>query len=221
MEEVIEYLDKLDVKDDSIVLLKNPDVIKWLFNGVDKIDEFRSITDKKYKSIKEKESAMKKAEDKWGKAIMKLKAPKLKFNNQWTNKFGEYLAIELYKLIGYENITKPIKMNGLLPDMEVEDYIIEVKTGTYYTSGTAHEKILGTPFKYADIPQLYGKPLKILCIGGAEMRCRNDYGNIKGKKTSKSRQKFLDFYKENGIEFISFTDILGDLIKSGKTSKSK
>jgi hypothetical protein len=59
---------------------------------------------------------------------------------------------------------------------------MEVKCGTYYTNGTAHEKILGCPFKYADIPILYSKPLKIVCIGGAEKICREQYGNLSGEK---------------------------------------
>ena len=90
----------------------------------------------------------------------------------------------------------------------IEDAIVEVKTGTFYTSGTAGEKILGCPFKYAEIPELYGKPLKILCLGCAEKVCRESYGNLPGAKCSPQKKAFLDFFRAQGIEYIGASDVL-------------
>lgn len=73
------------------------------------------------------------------------------------------------------------------------------------------EKILGCPFKYAEIPDLYGKPLKILCMGGAEKVCSERYGNLPGVKCSIQKKKFLDFFRENKIEYIGASDILTTL----------
>ena len=58
-----------------------------------------------------------------------------------------------------KNVFKPTKKNHYQPDLETE--ILEVKSQSFYTSGTAGEKILGCHFKYCEIPELYGKNLFI------------------------------------------------------------
>jgi hypothetical protein len=130
-------------------------------------------------------------------------------DKQWTNLFGEMIATELYLLMGQE-VTTPSKINHYQPDLEAEK-IIEVKTQTFYTDGTAGEKILGCPFKYAEIPILYGKPLTILCIGGAEKACREKYGNLEGNQCSPLKKEFLEFYRSKKIEYIGATDLLNHL----------
>jgi hypothetical protein len=96
-------------------------------------------------------------------------------------------------------------------EWEPDAFIIEAKAETYFTTGTAGEKILGCPFKYAEIPVLYNKPLKIICIGGAEKECREEYGNLSDLKCTPQKKKFLDFFRENGIEYIGATDIMNKL----------
>ena len=103
-------------------------------------------------------------------------------------------------------------------DYEVDDALLEVKTQTYHTSGTAGEKILGSPFKYAEIPELYSKPLRIVCIGGAERICREQYGNLVGPKCSIQKKRFIDFYKENNIEYVGATEILKAFVLKNKPS---
>lgn len=149
-------------------------------------------------------------EDKWGQTMLKVRRPDLKLDKQWTNKFGEHICEEIYILLG-KVVSKPVKREHYQPDLEVDDAIIEVKTGTFYTEGTAGEKILGCPFKYAEIPDLYGKPLKIVCVGGAERLCREKYGNLPGVKCSIQKNKFLDFFRQNRIEYIGASDILRSL----------
>ena len=180
-------------KKEGVLLLKHREVVQWLCGDLSFLPE-----------------QGKESEDKWGQEIMKERRPDLKLDKQWTNKFGEHLCEEVYTLLGH-TVRRPIKKNGHQPDVETDSAIIEVKTGTYFTSGTAGEKILGCPFKYCEVPELYEKPLKIVCIGGAEKMCREQYGNLPGVKTSNQKTKFLDFFRESRIEYVGFTDLLRGL----------
>ena len=186
--------------DISIKLLRNKEVIQWIFGDT---SMFTQDQDKKnYKQL----------EDKWGQDVFREHRPDLKLDKQWTNRFGEYICFEIFTLLGNTPI-KPDKKDHFQPDCETEEAIIEAKTQTYYTTGTAGEKILGSVFKYADIPELYNKPLKIICIGGAEKICRQQYGNLKGDKCTERKKKLLDFYKnEMNIEFVAATDLLRSLV---------
>jgi hypothetical protein len=188
-----------------IILLRRKEVIQWIFGDL----SFLPCIEKKNKTVDE--SKYKLLEDEWGQNTLKLIRPDLKLDKQWTNRFGEYLCQEIYTLMG-KDVYKPKKKEHYQPDCEIDTNIIEVKTGTFHTSGTAGEKILGCPFKYAEIPDLYSKPLTILCIGGAEKVCREQYGNLAGSKCSIQKKRFLDFFKENKIEYIGATDVLTSLL---------
>ena len=191
--------------DERIKLMREPTVIRWLYGDL----SFLPSIEKKNKTQDEKK--YKTCEDEWGRNVLHIRRPDLKLDKQWTNKFGEHLFEELQILIG-KPCKKPVNKEHYEPDFEVDDCIWEVKTGTYFTSGTAGEKILGSPFKYAEVPQLYGKCLKIICIGGAEKVCREQYGNLPGGKCSEQKKKFLDFYLEHGIEFVAATDIINRIL---------
>lgn len=202
---LVEYISK--ISDERIVLLRNREVIQWLFGDT----TFLPSIEKKNKTHDTKK--LKELEDKWGRQVLKSRRPDLKLDKQWTNKFGEHLCEELLILLG-KTVSKPVKKEHYQPDLEVEDAIWEAKTETFFTEGTAGEKILGCPFKYAEIPELYEKPLKILCMGGAEKACREQYGNLPGDKCSTQKKKFLDFFKEQKIEYVGATDILKSLLSS-------
>ena len=183
------------IKDrDNVVLLKQKQVLQWVFGDM-------SFLPNKTKND----------EDEWGRRMLKLKRPDLKLDKQWTNKFGEHIVEELYEILG-KNPKTPKKMNHLKPDLETDEYIIEVKTQTYYTKGTAGEKILGTAFKYREVPDLYKKPLQIICIGGAEKICKENYG-ILSKEKDKNALIILETYKNMGIEYIGITSIFKSVIK--------
>ena len=188
-----------------ITLLRQKTVIQWLFGDL----SFLPLIEKKNKTSDD--AQYKVHEDKWGQDMVKLRRPDLKLDKQWTNKFGEHIAEEVYTLLG-KTVSKPVNKNHYQPDSEVEDAIVEAKAQTFYTSGTAGEKILGCPFKYAEIPDLYGKPLIILCMGGAEKVCKESYGNLPGAKCSPQKMKFLEFFRENQIEYKGASDILMSLI---------
>jgi len=186
-----------------IMLLRNKEVVQWLYGDLSFLGPIvhtnKTQDTKEYKIL----------EDNWGRAIVKLRRPDLKLDKQWTTKFGEHLCEEIYLLLGKE-CSKPAKKDHHQPDQEVVDLILEVKTETYYTTGTAGEKILGCPFKYAEVPVLYEKPLNILCLGGAEKACRDEYGNL-GDKTSPQKRKFLEFFKAQQIEYVGATDLLNKI----------
>lgn len=192
-------------KDTRIVLLRQKEVVQWLYGDFSFLPTIeaknKSHDTKKYKLL----------EDAWGQNILKMRRPDLKLDKQWTNKFGEHICEEICLLMGKE-FFKPANKKHYQPDLEVDDTIWEAKANTFFTTGTAAEKILGCPFKYAEVPELYGKPLKILCMGGAEMLCREKYGNLPGSKCSKQKKAFLDFFRENQIEFVGATDILTTLL---------
>jgi hypothetical protein len=190
----------------SIVLLRRKEVIQWLFGDLSFLPEIV----KKNKTADEK--IYKVHEDKWGQDMLKVRRPDLKLDKQWTNKFGEHLCEEIFTLKG-KSVTKPANKQHYQPDSEVDDAILEAKAQTFYTSGTAGEKILGSPFKYADVPILYGKPLKIICMGGAEKVCREQYGNLPGEKSSSQKKKILECFREIGIEYVGATDILRSLVE--------
>ena len=191
-------------EDTRIVLLRQPSVVQWLFGDLSFLPEIekknKTADDAKYKVL----------EDKWGQEMMKMRRPDLSLDKQWTNRFGEYICEEIYTLLG-KVVSKPVKKENKQPDLETDDAILEAKTQTFYTSGTAGEKILGCPFKYAEIPDLYEKPLKILCMGGAEKVCRESYGNLPGPKCSAQKNKYLDFWREQGIEYVGASDMLRQL----------
>ena len=188
-----------------LVLVKEPEVIRWLFGDLSFLPEIekknKAKDTQKYKVL----------EDEWGQNMLEKRRPDLKKHGQWTTKLGEHLTEELLILMG-KTPTNPRKINGYAPDTEVEDAIWEAKAQTFNTTGTAGEKILGVPFKYADVPELYGKPLKILCIGCAEKVCREHYGNLDGDKSTEKKRRFIEFYKQNGIEWVGATELIEQII---------
>ena len=202
VEKICEYI--ASNTDARIVLLRQKEVIQWLCGDL----SFLPAIEKKNKTADE--AKYKVLEDKWGQDMLKIRRPDLKLDKQWTNKFGEHICEEIYILLG-KTVTKPEKKEHYQPDSEVDDAILEAKAQTFYTSGTAGEKILGCPFKYAEIPDIYNKSLKILCMGGAEKVCREQYGNLPGAKCSAQKKKFLDFFRDNRIEYIGASDVLRTL----------
>jgi hypothetical protein len=200
----LEFVSKIE--NTKIVLLKQKEVIQWLFGDL----SFLPAIEKKNKT--NDEAKYKILEDKWGQEMLRKRRPDLKLDKQWTNKFGEHICEEIYTLLG-KVVSKPVKKKHYQPDHEVDDAILEAKAGTFHTSGTAGEKILGTPFKYAEVPGLYDKQLMIVCMGGAEKVCRESYGNLPGAKLSPIKQRFLDFFFGNKIQYIGASDLLSSLSK--------
>lgn len=142
----------------------------------------------------------KKTEDEWGNRMIQQGK-----NGNWTTRLGEQLVREHLERLG-ENPRRPSKKNGYQPDWETDSYIYEVKTRTWCTTGTAGEKVLGAMYKYSDIPKLYGKPLKIVCVAYQEYELT--YGNTKiFGDVGDTKGRILELAKEFGIEYVPFSEL--------------
>lgn len=108
--------------------------------------------------------------------------------------------------------TKPKnkKINGFKYDLEDDNNYYEIKTGSYYETGTAHEKIAGVPWKYINTFEACKKPLKVICLFVAE-KWAKDIGLIEtpNEQLSNNKIKLRDYINNIlHIEFLGFSDIL-------------
>ena len=108
-------------------------------------------------------------------------------NGNWPTILGEHLVRDTLIALG-ENPRRPEKRCGYSPDWETDDYIYEVKTRNWTTPGTAGEKVLGVHYKYSDIPEIYGKPLRVVCVAYQEYELTYGATQIFGDGIS-SKQK--------------------------------
>lgn len=141
----------------------------------------------------------------WGNKIANSKEK----TSQWTTIVGEMLVEVLLALQGL-NVWKPVAIDGYKPDRETRNAIWEVKTRNWSTPGTAGEKILGSPFKYAKIPELYNKKLYIVLVGYQEYEAREHF-KIIGDNIPQEKREYIQFFKRNDIEFIPCSKLLCDL----------
>lgn len=177
--------------DNRIHYLKQKGVIEWILG--DKTWIQQTISTKIHEDI-------------WGKDLIKSNT------SQWTTKLGESILYELLVLHNNnpKKINKGIKganNKEIRPDFEADDGIYENKARTYNTTGTAGEKILGTPMKYCECKRLYNKPLYIVCMGYQEQEATDSFQIFEPK--SLELVKILEFYeKELNIRFIKASDML-------------
>ena len=161
-----------------------------------------SIIKKKGETIKHQKDKLQNEEKKWGNDMIGQKN-----NGQWTTKLGELLVYDVLELRG-ENPRKPVAKGGFAPDWETDQFIYEVKTSNWCVSGTAGEKVLGTFVKYQDIPELYGKPLKIVCVASQEDELTNGKTVYFGENITKKTQTLLDIARSWDIEYVKFSDLV-------------
>ena len=163
----------------------------------------------KYNIGKFKEK-LEKYEAEWNMKIMKEIRPDL-YEKESKQKskfglFGEILVKEYYILTGDFKTDKPEKKEGHELDLETFEDMIEVKTGSYFTTGTAGEKIFGVPYKYRKVPRLYKKPLLIILIAGdkkeSDLVCKTD---------DPENEIHKEFWKSQKITFICFKKLLNNL----------
>jgi len=130
-------------------------------------------------------------------------------NGQWTTRLGEQLVHDTLAVRG-ENPRKPQKRGGFLPDWETDKYIYEVKTSNWNVSGTAGEKVLGTWIKYQNIPDLYDKPLRIVCVAQQEEELTTGKVQYFGPGVTGKTKTVLLLARHWGIEYVRFSDLLRD-----------
>ena len=179
-------------------LLNIEECISWAL----KKPEIYNVKKTKGISIKQLIEKSKKEERDWGNKMIGCTN-----NKQWTTKLGETLVYEILKKKN-ENPRKPEKKNGFHPDWETDKYIYEVKTSNWTVDGTAGEKVLGTWIKYQDIPELYNKPLKIVCVAYQEEELTNGKTNYFGENIKSKTKVILDIAKKWNINYIRFSDLI-------------
>ena len=170
--------------------------VDWALNKPDDIVKKDGI------KIKQQRLILINAEKKWGNDMIGQEN-----NGQWTTKLGEGLVYDVLQLRG-ENPRKPLRKGGFEPDWETDEYIYEVKTSNWWVDGTAGEKVLGTFIKYQDIPELYGKPLRIVCLAKQEEELTNGKTVYFGKNITKKTQQLLDIATSWKIEYVRFSDLV-------------
>lgn len=173
--------------------------ISWALNKPSTIVKNPDIT------IAQQKKEAQEKEKKWGNDMIGQTN-----NGQWTTLLGEKLVFDVLQARG-ENPRKVVRIDGFEPDWETDDYIYEVKTSNWWVSGTAGEKVYGTFIKYQNIPRLYGKPLKIVCVAYQEYELTNGKTKYFGENITKKTQLILDIAKSWDIEYIRFSDLIKPL----------
>jgi len=128
-------------------------------------------------------------------------------NGQWTTRMGEQLVYDTLRL-GGEVPRRPQKRGGFLPDWETDKFIYEVKTRNWSVGGTAGEKVLGTWIKYQNIPELYDKPLRIVCVAYQEEELTTGKVQYFGPDVTDKTKAVLLLARSWGIEYVRFSDLL-------------
>ena len=162
------------------------------------------ITKKIGTTIGKQKVEAQKLEKEWGNAMIGQTN-----NGQWTTLLGEGLVYDVLKKLG-ENPVKVQKRNGFEPDWETDNYMYEVKTRNWNVSGTAGEKVLGTWIKYQSIPEIYGKPLRIVCVGFQEWELTHGKTKYFGDTTCKTQQ-LLDISRSWGITYLKFSELVAKI----------
>ena len=170
--------------------------IAWATTAPPKVVKQKGTTVAKQKKLKQQE------EKEWGNKMIGQVG-----NGQWTTLLGEYLVRDILAAKG-ERVWRPEKRGGFQPDWESDNYIYEVKTSNWCVDGTAGEKVLGTWIKYQDIPELYGKPLRIICVARQEHEL--EFGKVKyfGDEVTEKTRSLLALASAWQIEYVRFSDLV-------------
>jgi hypothetical protein len=176
-------------KTPNLRLLHRRDVVQWL------------LMDASF--LKGAPREMMAAEKAWGVELMRSIRPE-STANQWGGVVGEEIVRELLLLEGQE-ATKPKQIKNYRPDLETTTHMIEAKSQGIHMTGTANEKIPGVPFKYAEVPRLFGKPVRIIMVGGAEVHARKDQLL---EPTIPEKQAALTDFAQKGFTFVGGSQIL-------------
>lgn len=192
---------------ESLNLLNNKEVIRWCYEPITDVSLVNSTNSEALKQAND-------IEKDWAHSVIGGAG------NQWTTQLCQDLAKEGLIKVGRKNVRSTTMMKSSLrdksysPDLECDDYVYEVKGRSWSTPGTAGEKILGVPLKYGELPRLYHKPLQIILVGYQEYEAKEGFafGDLLNKDNqTKELQDSLAFYKEQGIEYVGFTDILKEI----------
>ena len=187
-------------------LLNNDNFINWCYWKLTELTLISTSNPKKLKPyVKE--------ENEWGNKLIGQEN-----NNQWTTLLCEWAVKELLEGLWYKNLRNARKLQSsnskkkYNPDRECDEFVWEVKWRNWTTPWTAWEKILWTPLKYSEVPRLYWKPLRIVCVWYQEWEAKNWFAcwNLINpeERWTEELSKMLLLFKKLNIEYLGFTDLL-------------
>ena len=199
---MIKNINKLKNMSSVYDILLNPKIRSWIQRG--EFFENLQINSRKKNGEKYKEQ-----EKLWGHEVLKEHFDYQKTTNQWTTTLGENLVkIMLEAKLGEGRVWRPKIKNGFHPDWETESCLYEVKSRNYTTTGTAGEKILGSPIKYIDVPKIYGKPLNIVLLGYQEYEAKEYFKLFDYENMTNEKKQLLNMLKMFKIEYIRGSSLL-------------
>jgi hypothetical protein len=176
-------------------MINTPEVIQWL-----KADwSFLRKPEDNFKNKTAEKNELYKRENAWAWKLFCEGRPshKYKQNGKWSGQLGELILQELFP-----NGWKPKQKGKYQLDWEDQNFVYELKTQFHLSGGTAQEKIPAVPIKYIDVPELFGKPLRVICFAGAET-----YTKVFLRDSPKMRIQ-LALWKEWGIEYVWGSDLV-------------
>ena len=203
MERIVKILQRRwRVKKQMKDVLSFPLVKEWICGGPDFLEAKKLSSHKDGKKYNDWEK-------RWAHLVLQRYLDYSKHTNQWSTAFSELLFKRILEQSG-KIVWRPNPCGGLCPDWETDDAIYEIKARNYTTSGTAGEKILGTPFKYSKVPKLYGKPLYIVVMGYQEVEAVENF-KLFGGYTEEQNQ-IIELWKTMRIKFVRCSDILKEIL---------
>lgn len=179
-----------------MALIQNPEVVQWLNADW----SFLRAPEDNFKNKTAEKAALYKRENDWAWKLFGAALPTHKYpqDGKWSGRFGQLIFEEMFP-----GGWKPKKKGNFLLDWEDENFVYELKTQFHLSGGTAQEKIPAVPIKYIDVPELFGKPLRIVCFAGAEIYTKTFL------KDSPKMQSQLALWKSWGIEYVWGSSIKG------------
>lgn len=198
-------------------ILENQTLICWIYG----IGIFEEICSRKNFGPKDPNRIKKKhvkelaiCERQWGQKLQLEYNDKK--NDQWSGQIGEKFIKELIKskghnIYGVDYISQLEGKSAVKPDIVMENNLIEIKTRTYFTPGTAGEKLSDIGFKYNGINKLNDCYTIALCVGYQLYDAIDKgYYPLVHKNHKRDQETALQFLKNNenfSVYFKKLTDI--------------
>lgn len=179
----------------KIRLVDAPGVISWVRSDL----HFLDSPEDSFKNKTAAKKALYKRENDWAWALFNSALPsnKYKQDGKWSGTFGQLILQEIFP-----GGWKPKARKGRQLDWEDQNFVYEFKTQFHLSGGTAQEKIPAVPIKYIDVPEMFGKPLLVICLAGAET-----YTRAFLKDCPKMRDQ-LALWKSWNIEYVYGSDLI-------------
>jgi hypothetical protein len=190
--EAVHILSIIKEKIPNARFLNKVDVIQWLLADT----SFLQPEKHKYELLG--------LERTWGVDLLRTLRPETTTTSNW-GEVGEEIVRELLLAEGQVAVKPTILAEKYELDWETPTHMIEAKSQGHHMTGTADEKIFGVPFKYADVPDLYKKPVRVILVGGAEVKARTRQLLDPVKE---SKQRHVAFWASEGFTFVGASQIL-------------